>query len=62
MQRLIVTVRNLLLNTGSSATQRWLFTAAGTGVQILNDDLDTNAPGVQVVSSNAALARAGWRI
>ena len=56
VSQLNVIVTNLTLNTGMVATQEWLFTAVATGVQILNPDLDTNAPGVQVYSTNGAVA------
>ena len=45
-------VTNLMLNTGGVATGQWLFTAVAVGVQILNPDMDTNAPGVQLYSTN----------
>lgn len=53
----VVTVRvsNITLNTGESATNAWLFTVLENGATVLNEDGDTNAPGVQVVSSNATL-------
>lgn len=50
-----VTVANITLNTGESATNAWLFTVLENGATVLNEDGDTNAPGVQVVSSNATL-------
>jgi hypothetical protein len=50
-----VIVTNLMLNNGNIATQQWLFTANATGVQILNQDCDTNLPGTQVISSNATV-------
>ena len=50
VSQMSVVVSNLMLNTGSVATQQWLFTATATGVQILNANADTNMPGVQVVS------------
>ena len=53
--QLTVLVTNLMLNTGSVATQQWLFTASADGVQILNEDCDTNMAGVQVVSTNGAV-------
>jgi hypothetical protein len=46
---------NLMLNTGGVATQQWLFTATAVGVQILNPDMDTNAPGVQFYSTNGTV-------
>jgi len=52
---LSVIVTNLSLNTGGSATQQWLFTATAAGAQIITADMDTNAPGVQVFSTNGAL-------
>jgi hypothetical protein len=53
--QLTVVVTNLMLNTGNVATQQWLFTASADGAQILNQDCDTNMPGVQVVSTNGAV-------
>jgi hypothetical protein len=53
--RLTVVVTNLMLNTGNVATQQWLFTASADGVQILNQDCDTNMPGVQAASTNGAV-------
>lgn len=50
-----VVVTNLLLNTGVSATQEWLFAASAVGVEVLSSDADTNTPGVQIVSTNATL-------
>jgi hypothetical protein len=63
-----VVVTNIILNTGEilqpppyaggysgSATQQWRFTAMAVGVNILNQDSDTNAPGVQVLSTNGAV-------
>ena len=55
VSRTTVTVTNLVLNTGNVATQQWLFTAVAEGVRVLNQDCDTNTPGVQVVSTNGAL-------
>jgi hypothetical protein len=52
---LTVTASNLLLNTGGSATEAWLFTASALGLELLNSDVETNLPGVQVVSSNATV-------
>jgi hypothetical protein len=50
-----VSVSDIRLNTGECATQSWVFTASATGVRILDHDVDTNSPGVQVCSSNAAI-------
>jgi hypothetical protein len=63
-----VVVTNILLNTGEvlspppyvggysgSATQQWTFTATAMGLSILNQDVDTNTPGVQVLSTNGAV-------
>lgn len=50
-----VQVANIALNTGDPATNAWLFTVLENGATVLNEDGDTNAPGVQVASSNAAL-------
>lgn len=55
VSQMTVTVTNLLLNTGANATQSWLFTASAAGVELLNIDVDTNTPGVQVISSNATV-------
>ncbi len=55
VSQMTVTVTNLLLNNRNSATQPWLFTAAAVGVDIVNPDLDTNQPGVQLISSNASV-------
>ena len=53
--QMTVVVTNIFLNTGNVATQQWAFTATAVGVSILNPDADTNAPGVQVLSSNGAV-------
>jgi hypothetical protein len=53
--QLTVLVTNLMLNTGNVATQQWFFTASADGVQILNQDCDTNIAGIQVVSTNGAV-------
>jgi hypothetical protein len=50
-----VIVTNLMLNNGNVATQQWLFTATADGVQITNQDCDTNLSGIQVVSTNDAV-------
>jgi hypothetical protein len=55
ISQMTVTVTNLLLNTGNSATQAWLFTASASGVIILDADADSNTAGVQIVSTNATL-------
>ena len=55
VSQMTVTITNLILNTGNVAAQQWLFTATANGVQILNQDCDTNLPGVQVVSTNGAV-------
>ena len=55
VSEMTVVVTNLVLNTGSSATQTWLFTASAVGVDILSVDSDTNRTGVQIVSTNASL-------
>jgi hypothetical protein len=55
VSQMTVVVTNLLLNTGGSATQAWLFTASAVGVDILSSGADTNTPGVQIVSTNATL-------
>ena len=55
VSQMTVVVTNLVLNTGGSATQAWLFTASAVGVDILSSDADTNTPGVQIVSTNATL-------
>ncbi|MGO9203737.1 MAG: carboxypeptidase regulatory-like domain-containing protein [Limisphaerales bacterium] len=55
VSQLTVLVTNLMLNTGNVATQQWSFTASADGVQILNQDCDTNIAGVQVVSTNGAV-------
>ena len=55
VSQMTVVVTNLLLNTGGSATQAWLFTASAVGVDILSSDVDANRPGVQIVSTNATL-------
>jgi hypothetical protein len=66
--QMTITVTNILLNTGEVlqappyaggysgvATQQWMFTATALGVSILNQDTDTNTPGVQVLTTNGAL-------
>ena len=50
-----IAVPRLVLNTGSSATQAWVFTATAVGVRILNPDLDPTTPGVQVLSTNGGI-------
>jgi hypothetical protein len=63
-----IVVTNIFLNTGEmlqpppyvgsyngSTTQQWIFTVTAVGVNILNEDIDTNAPGVQVMSTNGAV-------
>lgn len=55
VSEMTVVVTNLLLNTGGSATQAWLFTASAVGVDILSSDADTSTPGVQIVSTNATI-------
>ena len=52
VSQMTAVVTNLMLNTGGVATQQWLFTATAVGVQILNPDMDKNAPGVQFFSTN----------
>lgn len=51
----VAVASNLLLNTGTQATQSWWFTASALGVSILNTDADTNLPGTQFASSNGVL-------
>jgi hypothetical protein len=66
--QMTIVVTNIFLNTGEilqpppyvggysgSATQQWMFTATAVGINILNQDTDTNAPGVQVLSMNGAV-------
>jgi hypothetical protein len=55
LSQMTVRVTNLLLNTGMSATQAWLFTVSAVGVSVLNSDMDLNTSGIQVVSTNAAV-------
>ena len=55
VSQMTVVVTNLMLNTGGVATQQWLFTAVAVGVEILNPDVDTNAPGVQFYSTNGTV-------
>ena len=55
VSQMTVLVSNLMLNTGSVATQQWVFTATAAGVNILNADLDPATPGVQVLSTNGAV-------
>ena len=55
VSQMTITVTNLVLNTGSVATQQWVFTATAVGVNILNPDLDSTTPGVQVASTNGAV-------
>ena len=52
---LLATVTNLVLNTGGSATQAWLFTVTTSGLVVTNADCDTNFAGIQIVSTNADL-------
>ncbi len=53
--QLRLTATNLLLNTGAVASGPWLFTVDATGLGLVNVDVSTNWPGVQVVSSNGIL-------
>ena len=53
--QMMIVVTNLMLNNGTVATQQWEFTATAADVSILNPDADTNAPGVQVLSTNGAV-------
>jgi hypothetical protein len=68
ISQMAITVTNIALNTGEVlspgpdagsfsgvATQQWMFTATGSGVSILNADLDPTTRGVQVLSSNGAV-------
>jgi hypothetical protein len=55
VSQMTVTVTNLGLNTGNSATQSWLFTATASGVTILDADADPSLAGVQIVSTNASI-------
>ncbi len=56
ISQMTAVVTNLILNTGNVATQQWLFTAIAKSVEILNPDLDTNAPGVQAFSTNGSVS------
>lgn len=56
ISQMTAVVTNLLLNTSNVATQQWLFTAIASGVTILNPDMDTNAPGVQLFSTNGTVS------
>jgi len=51
----LITVSNLLLNHGQAATQLWLYTVGASGVEIVDLDVTTNYPGVQLVSTNGVL-------
>jgi hypothetical protein len=53
---LTVTATNLLLNTGLTATQAWLFTVETEALELLNPDADPTRPGRQVASTNGVLA------
>jgi hypothetical protein len=55
VSQMTVTVTNLVLNTGNSATQSWLFTATASGATILDANADPNVAGVQIVSTNASI-------
>lgn len=52
---LVLVATNLLLNTGDVATNDWLFTVDAAGIVLLDADVSTNWPGVQVASSNGVL-------
>ena len=52
---LTLTATNLLLNTGAIASNAWLFTVHVSGIELLDQDVSTNWPGVQVASSNGTL-------
>lgn len=51
---LVLVATNLLLNTGI-VNDDWFFTVQATGIDLLDIDVSTNWPGVQVVSSNGVL-------
>lgn len=55
LQEFTAVITNLVLNTGSSATQSWLYSVSASGVEVLNDDCSTNWTGTQLASTNAAL-------
>jgi hypothetical protein len=55
VSQMTVVATNLMLNTGNVTTQQWMFTATAVGVSILNQDLETTTPGVQVMSTNGAV-------
>ena len=52
---LMLVAMNLLLNTGGIASNAWLFTVDTVGIELLDVDVSTNWPGVQVASSNGVL-------
>ncbi len=49
------TLRNLMLNTGEAALQPWLYTVSVSGGTLLEPDVRTETPGVQVGSAEAEL-------
>jgi hypothetical protein len=55
VSQMTVTLTNLMLNTGGAATQQWAFTASAVGVSLLNPDLESTTPEVQVMSTNGAV-------
>jgi len=52
---LLLVATNLLLNSGDVASNAWLYTVDASGVTILDDDANTNWPGIQIASSNGVL-------
>jgi hypothetical protein len=52
---LMLVATNLLLNTAGIATDAWLFTVDAVAIELLDADLTTDWPGVQVASSNGVL-------
>jgi hypothetical protein len=49
-------VFNIFLNNGSVATNPWLFTVEGSGINVLNEDASTNFPGLQIAMADGQLA------
>jgi len=50
-----IAITNLLLNTGAPATGPWLFTAASSGVDVVDADARPSLARVQVVATNSTL-------
>jgi len=50
-----ISVSNLVLNTGTPASGPWLYTVAAEGVEVIDNDVRPDWPGVQLAATNAAI-------